>query len=365
MKKRIMLCALCLLLGLMMLCSGCEKKESADDYLGRLITRAKENEGELQSVLEMGIADAKSSNDFVIDFPDELKESYEAFLKEALNQVQFELNKADKESDDTYIIRVTYEPIDIAATTKETDATYVKNISGTDLTTEVKNLLEEDTKLLSNATKQQKKSRTITVKKSGDSYKVSEKDITALLQDALQGYMAPYEAVGTVFDFRDFMQAYLDAYFKGDTERYCMHTGESAEEAATWYEESFNSFRLDDLTDDQNTRFINAIKAIYKNCQYTLGAMRQVSLTEYQFDLTATPNTSIVNAASELDAGTYYSTAEVADAFLNIYDKYAAMPSYGTETTVTINWNSLNMASNNASADENFNRLVETIIPSE
>ena len=51
MKKRRMLCALCLLLGLMMLCSGCEKKESADDYLGRLITRAKENEGELQSVL--------------------------------------------------------------------------------------------------------------------------------------------------------------------------------------------------------------------------------------------------------------------------------------------------------------------------
>ena len=79
----------------------------------------------------------------------------------------------------------------------------------------------------------------------------------------------------------------------------------SAEEAAAWYEESFNSFRLDDLTDDQNTRFINAIKAIYKNCQYTLGAMRQVSLTEYQFDLTATPNTSIVNAASELDAGIY------------------------------------------------------------
>ena len=118
MKKRRMLCALCLLLGLMMLCSGCEKKESADDYLGRLITRAKENEGELQSVLETGIADAKSSNDFVIDFPDELKESYEAFLKEALNQVQFELNKADKESNDTYIIRVTYEPIDIAATTK-------------------------------------------------------------------------------------------------------------------------------------------------------------------------------------------------------------------------------------------------------
>ena len=365
MKKRRMLCALCLLLGLMMLCSGCEKKESADDYLCRLITRAKENEGELQSVLETGIADAKSSNDFVIDFPDELKESYETFLKEALNQVQFELNKADKESNDTYIIRVTYEPIDIAATTKETDAGYVKNISGTDFTTEVKNLLEEDTKLLSNATKQQKKSRTITVKKSGDSYKVSKKDITALLQDALQGYMAPYEAVGTVFDFRDFMQAYLDAYFKGDTERYCMHTGESAEEAAAWYEESFNSFRLDDLTDDQNTRFINAIKAIYKNCQYTLGAMRQISLTEYQFDLTATPNTSIVNAASELDAGTYYSTAEVADAFLNIYDKYAAAPSYGTETTVTINWNSLNMASSNASADENFNRLVETIIPSE
>ena len=365
MKKRIVLYASCLLLGLMILCSGCEKKESADDYLGRLITRAKENEGELSSVLEMGIKDAKSSKNFVIDFPEELKEPYEAFMKEALNQVQFELNKADKESDDTYIIRVTYEPIDIAATTEDTDAEFVKNISGTDFTTEAEKLLEKDTKLLSNATKQQKKSQTIIVKKSGDSYKVSEKDITALLQDALQGYMAPYEAVGTVFDFRDFMQAYLDAYFKGDTERYQLHTGESAEEAAAWYEDSFSEFRLDDLTDDQNARFLNAVKAIYKNCQYTLGAMRQVSLTEYQFDLTTTPNTSIVNAAKELDAGTYYSTAEVADAFLNIYDKYAAAPSYGTETTVTINWNSLNMAASSASEDEDFNRLMETIIPSE
>lgn len=365
MKKGILLCVSCLLFGLMMLCSGCEKKESADDYLGRLITRAKENDGELTSVLETGIEDAKSSNDFVIDFPEELKESYEAFLKEALNQVQFELNKADKESDDTYIVRVTYEPIDIAATTEDTNAEYAKNISGTDLTTEMKGLLEKDTDLLNSAIMQQKKSKTITVKKSGNGYKVSEKDITELLQDALQGYMAPYKAVGTVFDFRDFMQAYLDAYFKGDTERYQLHTGMSAEEAAAWYEDSFSNFHLDDLTDDQNTRFLNAVKTIYKGCQYTLGAVRQVSLTEYQFDITTTPNTSIVNAEQELNAGTYYSTAEVADAFLNIYDKYAAAPSYGTETTATINWNSLNMAFNNASANEDFNRLIETIIPSE
>lgn len=365
MKKRMMLFVSCLLLGIAMLCSGCEKKESADDYLGRLITRAKENEGELSGVLDEGIAEAKSSNDFVIDFPDELKESYEAFLKEALNQVQFELNKADKESKNTYIIRVTYEPVDIAKTTADANAEYVKNITGTDLTSEMKNLLEEDTKLLSSPTKQQKKSTTITVKKSGDGFKVDQKDVTALLKDALQGYMAPYEAMGTVFDFRDFMQAYLDAYFKGDTARYCLHTGESAEEAASWYQNSFESFRMEDLNDAQNERFLNAVREIYKNCQYTLGAMRQVSLTEYQFDLTATPNTSLINALNELDAGTYYSTSQVADALLDIYDKYAAAPTYGTETTVTIDWNSLNMATNGASADENYNRLVETIIPSE
>ena len=124
MKKK----GLILLSGIMLLgalsAGGCEKKEAADDYLGRYITRAKESEGELESVLEDGIVQVKEDEEYVIDFPEELKKPYEAFLQEALKQVQFELNKADKESEDTYLVRVTYEPLDIASVTQAINEEY-------------------------------------------------------------------------------------------------------------------------------------------------------------------------------------------------------------------------------------------------
>ena len=190
MKKK----GLILLSGIMIfgavLAGGCEKKEAADDYLGRQITRAKESEGELAEVLADGIAQVKEDESFVIDFPDELKEPYEAFLQSALKQVQFELNKADKESEDTYLVRVTYEPLDIASVTETINEEYAKNIASADLTTEVKALLEKDTGLLDSAEKQQKKSQTIEVAKKGDGFDIKEEDVKELLKSALPGYMA-------------------------------------------------------------------------------------------------------------------------------------------------------------------------------
>ncbi|MCI9271052.1 MAG: hypothetical protein HFH11_07885 [Dorea sp.] len=364
MKKK----GLILLSGIMLLgalsAGGCEKKEAADDYLGRYITRAKESEGELESVLEDGIVQVKEDEEYVIDFPEELKKPYEAFLQEALKQVQFELNKADKESEDTYLVRVTYEPLDIASVTQAINEEYAKNIASTDLTTEAKVLIEKDIELLASADKQQKKSQTIQVKKSGDTFEIEEEDVKELLKSALPGYMAPYTAVAGVFDMRDFIQAYLDASFKGETERYQLHTGQTAEEAAAGYEESFSEFRLDELSDEQNDRLMNAMKAIFKNCQYSVGITKMNTLTEYVFDMTTKPNTSILNAVDELNAGVYYSQEAVNEACLEIYEKYAAQPTYDEEKTITVTWNAFKMLSDQLD-DAEYNNMLNAIIPTE
>lgn len=364
MKKR----GLVLLSGIMlfgaMLVGGCEKKEAADDYLGRQITRAKESEGELSDLLEDGIVQVKDDESFVIDFPEELKEPYEAFLQSALKQVQFELNKADKESEDTYLVRVTYEPLDIASVTEAINEEYAKNIASTDLTTEVKALIEKDTDLLESAEKQQKKSQTIEVKKSGDSFSIEEKDVKELLESALPGYMAPYTAVADVFDMRDFIQAYLDASLKGETERYQLHTGDSPEEAAAWYEESFQDFEMDGFSAEQSERIVNAMKGMFKNCQYSVGITKKNSMTEYVFELITTPNTSVASAVEELSNGIYYSQEEVNEACLNIYEKYAAEPTYGEEKTIMVTWNTLKMM-NDQAEDAEFDAMMDAIIPVE
>lgn len=362
-KKGLILLSGIMLIGAV-LAGGCEKKEAADDYLGRQITRAKESEGELLSVLEDGIVQVKEDESFVIDFPEELKEPYEAFLQSALKQVQFELNKAEKESEDTFMVRVTYEPLDIAAVTEAINEEYAKNIASTDLTAEVNALLEKDMGLLESAEKQQKKSQTIQVAKKGDEFSIEEEDVRELLESALPGYMAPYTAVANVFDMRDYIQAYLDASLKGETERYQLHTGNTPEEAAAWYEESFQDFEMDGFSAEQSERIANAMKAIFKNCKYSVGITKENSMTEYVFELTTTPNTSVQSAIEELTAGVYYSQEEVNEACLSLYEKYAAQPTYGEEKTVTITWNAFKMM-NAQAEDADYDAMMDAIIPVE
>lgn len=364
MRLRKKLWLLCLLLFCLAAGCGCQNRESADEYLGSRITRAKEKGGELSLVLQEGISEIKEAEEFVVDFPEDLKEPYEAFLKEALNQVSFELNRAEKTEEGTYSVRVTYEPIDLEAATEAENLEFVKEIGSTDFGAEAAALLERDLELLDSAKKQQKKSRTVTVTEEGGEFSVKEEELQDLFRDALQGYMSPYKAVADVFDMRDFIQAYLDASLKGETERYREHTGYSEEEAAKWYEDSFSEFRMDEFSEEQNERFQTAAKNIYRNCQYSVGRIRQNSLTEYVFDITTSPNTSFQSAMREFEGGTYYSISEAAEALLSSYDKYAASPTYGEETTVTVTWNAIDVMSPQQEGSE-FNRMMETIIPSE
>ena len=80
-----------------------------------------------------------------------------------------------------------------------------------------------------------------------------------------------------------------------------------------------------------------ALKNIMKQCVYTVGIPRKdAGLFSYQIDVTVTPNNSLADAFHEFEQGTYYSIDEVSAGLVTALEKYAAAPTYGTETTVTV-----------------------------
>ena len=88
---------LCLVLTLIfaLLLGGCASGETADKYVGDLITSIKkEDPSSLSSFLEQGISDENET--YVLQFPDELKDSYLKFLQASFNAVEFEINGAKK-----------------------------------------------------------------------------------------------------------------------------------------------------------------------------------------------------------------------------------------------------------------------------
>lgn len=116
---------LCLVLTLIfaLLLGGCASGETADKYVGDLITSIKkEDPSSLSSFLEQGISDENET--YVLQFPDELKDSYLKFLQASFNAVEFEINGAKKIDDERYSVQLTFTPLDIEATTK----TLAKNI---------------------------------------------------------------------------------------------------------------------------------------------------------------------------------------------------------------------------------------------
>ena len=116
---------LCLVLTLIfaLLLGGCASGETADKYVGDLITSIKkEDPSSLSSFLEQGISDENET--YVLQFPDELKDSYLKFLQASFNAVEFEINGAKKIDDERYSVQLTFTPLDIEATTKNTCEKY-------------------------------------------------------------------------------------------------------------------------------------------------------------------------------------------------------------------------------------------------
>lgn len=357
MKKKIILSAAFLLS--MLFLAGCGK-DSADKYVGEEITSMKKEKADcFAAVLEDGIA--KSNQEYVLQFPEELKEPYQKFLQECFKTIEFEVASAKKGDDGNYKVDVTYTPLNVGETLKSSDSEKANALKSSDLTAETSALLESDAKILADKPKYQAEViSTLKVKKDGDSFAISNDSLKAFLSQALYDCMEPYNAVCEILDVQNFMQSYLDASFKGEVEQFAKHTNRTEEEALAWYEtETFDP--PSDLGEAYVQRYKDALKNIMKQCQYTTGIPKKdAGGFNYTMDVTVVPNNSLIDAMNEFQQGTYYSIDEVSAGLVATLEKYAAAPTFGEETTVNVpvNFNSLISAGEDNADLTNLSLLI-------
>lgn len=360
MKKKYLL-LFCAFFLTTLLLSGCGK-ESADQYVGEQITSMKEKDTDaFTAFLEKGIAE--SNDQFTLQFPEELKQTYTAFLQEAFKTMEFEVQKAKENDDGTYSVKVSFTPIDIPKTTDSTVKTYVETMSSTDLTAEATALLDKSTKLLKDSPEFGKEIlTTINVEKKDDGFSISEDSMNQFLEQAIPEYMKPYDTLCNILDVQDFLKAYLDASFKGEVTQFAKHTDRTEEEALKWYEDDVFT-PPSDLSSSYKDRYVKALKEIMKKCEYTVGIpKKEDGIYSYTIDVTLTPNNSITKTYEKLENGTYYSIDAVSKDLVETMEKYAKSPDYGKETTMTISFDLSAMLSS-ASGGSDLNKLAEAILP--
>ena len=344
--------------------SGCSGfgGESADKYVGERITAMKEEDtASFALLLDQGIEESNSL--YTLQFPKELRDPALCFLQDAFQTMDFEVSKADEQSDGQYSVNITFTPIDIAAATQAAREAHLASMASADLTTETTALFEESGKALQDSPQYLDEVLvSLNVEETDDGFSISDEQMKSFLQEALSGYMKPYDSICEILDAQDFLKSYLDASFKGEVTQFALHTGRTEEEALAWYEaDVFDP--PSDLSAAYHDRYSAALKAIMKQCQYTVGIPKKESgIYNYTVDITVTPNNSILETFQKIENGTYYSIDAVSKDLVETMEAYAAAPAYGEETTLSI---PLNMTEMLAAGDEDstFTNLAMTILP--
>ncbi|MCF2679460.1 hypothetical protein JQM69_01845 [Faecalicatena contorta] len=346
------------------LLAGCGSKNTAEKYVGSQITDIKEgNVDLLSSVLDAGIEESDSL--YTLSFPEELKETYLSFLKEAFKSIEFEVSSAKENGENTYSVRVSFSPLDIGTTTEDVCNDYVNNMTSSDLTAEVSTLLENAQKAIADKPVYGEETYiTLTVKKDGDAFSIADEDMHTFLMQVFLKYMQPYDSVCEILNEQDYLTAYLDATFKGEVAQFARHTNQTEDEVYAWYEEDVFTPPAE-LSAAYADRYETALKEIFRQCKYTVGIPKKESGGyNYTVDVTVIPNRSLANATAELANNTYYSVDALSKGFVEILEKYAASPVYGEETVVTISVDYQTLSSA-GEADAEMTRLGDTIIPGE
>ncbi len=347
------LCALALL-------TGCSK-DTADRYVGEQITSMKEKGSDtFASLLEEGIA--KSNEEYVLQFPEELKEPYQEFLKDSFNAVTFEVSSAKKKDDKTFTVQVTYTPINVMKSTQAANSEYCNNLDSTDLTAVVTSILEEDSEILADSPVHDNEIITsLDVTKDGDKFSITDDSLKKFVEQTIIDYMDPYNQACDILDTYDFFNSYLNASFKGDVEQFALHTDRTVEEALQWYEEDVFDPPAD-LSSAYADRYKAALKTIMNQCQYTTGIPKKDATGYgYTIDVTTTPNNSLADAYHEFENGTYYSLDEASAGLVQAMEKYAAAPTFGEETTLSITINTSTLLSAGLQ-DSELSNMAATIL---
>lgn len=359
MKPRILLCCAVLLTAVATFgCGG----QSADQYAGDRITELKEGDPSVfNDLLEQGI---KTSNTtYVLDFPEDLKETYLEFLQTSFSSMKFEVEGAKEKMDGVYAVNVSFTPVDFQNTLQKTNDEILTNPNSADFTETALFMIKADKEQMhSDPVFTDKTTFELMVSESDSGFSIHDTHFMDFLNACMNDYMSPYNSCCDLYEIQDFIKSYLDASFKGEVTQFALHVGFSEEEALAWYEsdvfdipEGFNPAYED--------RYRAALQSIMKQCRYTMGIPRKESEpSHYQVDVAVTPNNSLTDTFSEYSSQTYYSLDEASAALVEILERYAASPSYGEETMVTIPVNE-NSLIDTETEESDLTRLVYTILP--
>lgn len=94
------------------------------------------------------------------------------------------------------------------------------------------------------------------------------------------------------------VQGNMDLLYKGTCDdTYLKLVNSTQEDCAPYYEESMdlqaqaimNTFEINDVNENQKDRFVDILKQVYAQAEYTVGAVSQVDDTHFLVDVTITP----------------------------------------------------------------------------
>lgn len=361
--KRNLQSILIITVALLTLClSGCAK-DSRKEVEGAVYQSLNQTPDAFAALLEAGIEKTNADNDFLLQFPEELKEPYMEFLNTAFSCIDFEVSSIDEKEEGVYSARLSFAPLDIQETVKENDITFVESMQETDLTKAMTALLDSESDILKTKPVYTLNSAfDLSITQKDDSFAVSDEDIQKLIKASLENYMAPYENICSVLDTRDFLQAYLDAIFKGELSRIMEHTGQTEAQTAKLYDADGTFAPPEDLSEQYRERCTAAYKNIVKQCKYSIGIPnRNEGIYSYTVDVTFSPNNSLINSWDEFINGTYSDLDTASAAYVENLERYAAAPSYGEEQTSTIELNLNSFLTQDETSD--LYRLVAAICP--
>ena len=112
-------------------------------------------------------------------------------------------------------MQLTFTPLDIEATTKNTCEKYSPAISSTDLNAEMTKLLEKATEAVKSSPSYENSTQlTLEVKKSKDGYSLDDEQLQKLFSATMDNIMAPYDSVCEILDAQDYLTSCLNALFK-------------------------------------------------------------------------------------------------------------------------------------------------------
>ena len=356
-----------LLLLVLFLLVGCGKGQSAEEYLQERMEAFQAGDDELaNALLDLEIQEA--DGDYVLQFPEELREDYLSFLKKACSNIKYKIVDSKSFQDGSKITLELW-PVDVESAVSSQDAVYLQQLASTDLTTAVKEILEQDTALLGQAKQGRKQKLVLRVEETDSGYQIEDASMQELAENILEGPMKPYKDVAELLDIRDYLEAFLNASYKGDVARYAEHTGQEQSVALEKYEESFSAEGLSDLAlnDEQQSRFTNAMKTIFANSSYEIGQIRSGAQGGYVLDVTLKSNLSLQKSRQEFEnkasGGRYSTSAQLAEAYISILEKYAANPVYGEQTSMELQLDE-GALSVSGSSDEKLDAFLEMILPS-